>query len=88
MSTHKAKCDKCSYRATFSNPFRSYKMPGGATVTVENTFAWCAACRAIQWGEVLADLAELERKLEASRTPELELRIAMAARPFVRPTLP
>ena len=76
MSTHKAKCDKCSYRATFSNPLRSYEMPGGATVTIESTFVWCAACRAVQWGEELADLAELERELEACRTPELESRIA------------
>ena len=71
MSTHKAKCDKCSYRATFSNPLRSYEMPSGATITIHSTFVWCAACRKVQWGEELADLAELERELEASRTPEL-----------------
>lgn len=76
MSTHKAKCDKCSYRATFLNPLRSYEMSDGTTVSIERTFVWCAACRAVQWGEELADLAELQLGLEANRTPELEARIA------------
>lgn len=70
MSTHKAKCDRCSYGAKFSDPLRSYEMSGGATVTVERTFVWCAACRAVQWGEKLADLADLERDLSATKTGE------------------
>lgn len=76
MSTHKAKCDKCSYRASFFNPLRSYEMPNGSKVTIERTFVWCAACREVRWGEDLTDLAELEHKLLANRTPELESRIA------------
>ncbi len=76
MSTHKAKCDKCSYRATFTNPLRSYVMPDGSTFTIERTFVWCAACREIRWGEELVDLDELERELLASRTRESESKIA------------
>ena len=76
MSTHKARCGKCNYRATFSNPLRSYELADGSTITIEHTFVWCAACRAVQWGEKLADLAELESELLASPKPKLELRIA------------
>jgi hypothetical protein len=60
----------------FSDPLRSYEMPDGSTVTIERTFVWCAACREVRWGEELADLAELERELEANHTRELEARIA------------
>ncbi len=70
MSTHKAKCDKCSYGAAFSNPLRSYEMPDGSTINIERTFVWCATCREIQWGEELPDLTELECKLEMTKGRE------------------
>ena len=67
MSTHKAKCDKCSYKADFSDPLRSYEMADGSTVTMERTFVWCSVCREVRWGEQLADLAQLECDLAATR---------------------
>lgn len=51
-------------------------MPDGDTITINRTFIWCMACAAIQWGEQLADLAELQHALERNPTPELEARIA------------
>jgi hypothetical protein len=70
MSTHKAKCDKCSYEADFSDPLRSYEMADGSTVTIERTFVWCSACREVRWGEQLTDLAQLERDLAATSARE------------------
>ena len=70
MYTHKARCDKCNYREGFSNPLRSYEMPDGSTITIERTFVWCGACRAIRWGEELAQLTALERELTAIETKE------------------
>lgn len=70
MATHKAKCDKCDYRAGFFDPLRSYELPDGSTMTVERTFVWCSACHAICWGEYLANLAELERELAAIEARE------------------
>lgn len=68
--THKAKCDTCDYREDFFDPLRSYEMSDGSTVTIERTFVWCGACRGVRWGEELADLAELERKLAAIEAKE------------------
>jgi ferredoxin-like protein FixX len=73
MATHKAKCDKCNYRAEFFAPLRSYEMADGSTVTIEHTFVWCAACRAVRCGEQLANIEELERELTAieARAPSI-----------------
>ena len=66
MSTHIAKCDKCSYGADFSDPLRSYEMPDGTTISMRKTFVWCRVCREVRWGEELAELAEYERELVAT----------------------
>lgn len=76
MPTHKANCEKCSYRAAFSNPLRSYEMPDSSTVSIECTFVWCTACCQVQWGGQLLDFAELDHELRENRTRELESRIA------------
>lgn len=45
-------------------------MSDGSTVTIERTFVWCGACRAVGWGEQLADAAELQRELTAIEARE------------------
>jgi hypothetical protein len=74
MSTHKAKCNKCSYRASFSNPLLSYDMSDHSKVNIQRTFVWCGDCREVRWGEELPDLIQLESELAATPANESFLR--------------
>src|SRR5262245_2408357 len=65
MSSHEASCDGCSYKATFTQPLRSYRLPDGTTVPVEATFVWCEACNSVRWGEKLPGLDALRSRLTA-----------------------
>jgi ferredoxin-like protein FixX len=65
MAIHTAKCDKCRYRERLHDSLRTYALPDGSTVTIQRELVWCGACRAVCWGERLADLAGLEQELAA-----------------------
>src|SRR5262245_18518133 len=62
-SHYAAKCRRCAYKEEFGDPLRTYTMADGSWVSVQRIFVWCAACRAIRWGECIADLEDLEQEL-------------------------
>jgi len=68
MSSHEANCGSCAYKATFTQPLRSYKLQDGTTVPLESTFVWCQACTDVRWGEKLPELAALKERLRAIET--------------------